>query len=665
MAPRSRSGSRPGRALAGLAVLVLIMLFSITGSQTFNPGNWHNQFKVALGLDLSSGTEVVLQAATPNGTAPSSAAMQQAVSVLLARVNGTGNSGAQVQTEGANLINVTIPGKPSNSTVDLLSSTARLAFRPVYLEQAYTAPAAATPSASASPTASGTVSPSATPTSTAKSSAKSSATTAPTPSAGASASTTASPKASTQAEAAVLASPSATPTATSPAATSTASPKASTTPKASATPTPTATSTAAASTAYGNPSLVNAATQKLFNKLVCKPGPNDTTVDDDWKATVGYTPAADQWDDTKSQIVSCDPNGTKYVLGPATFEGPDITSSTVGLESGSTQWVVSITLNSGATKAWGTLTTNQYNNYFPTASTSGDDAALDSNAVVLDGDVQVAPETQTPLTAGSFQITGPQPTGFTQDQATNLNNVLKYGQLPLNFTLQNETSISPQIGHSSLDAGLIAAIIGLGLVIIYLFYYYRGLGIVSVSSLLLAALLAYFSVVLLSKYQNFTMSLSAIAGLVVAIGITADSFIVYFERLRDEVRDGKTLRPAVEAGWKRARRTILVSDTVSFIAAVLLYHFAVSDVQGFAYTLGLTTIIDVIVVFLFTKPMVTLLAGTKFFSGGNKWSGLDPERLGAKTRWRSSTTRTVRSQRTTSRRPGGGSSTSSSTSREA
>jgi len=180
-----------------------------------------------------------------------------------------------------------------------------------------------------------------------------------------------------------------------------------------------------------------------------------------------------------------------------------------------------------------------------------------------------------------------------------------------------------------------------------------------VSSLLIASLLAYLSVVILSRYQNFTMSLSAIAGLVVAIGITADSFIVYFERLRDEVRDGKTLRPAVEAGWKRARRTILVSDTVSFLAAVLLYHFAVSDVQGFAYTLGLTTLIDVIVVFLFTKPMVTLLAGTKFFSSGNKWSGLDPERLGAKTRWRSSTRRTVRTQRTTGRASG-----ISSTSRE-
>ncbi len=276
--------------------------------------------------------------------------------------------------------------------------------------------------------------------------------------------------------------------------------------------------------------------------------------------------------------------------------------------------------------------------------------------------MQSAPETQGALTSGTFTISGPQPNGFNEEQANQLTNVLKYGQLPVNFVQQSVQSISPQLGHSQLDAGLLAGIIGLILVIIYLFYYYRGLGFVSVSSLLIAALIAYLSVVLLSWYQNFTMSLSAIAGLVVAIGITADSFIVYFERLRDEVREGKTLRPAVEAGWKRARRTILVSDTVSFLAAVLLYHFAVSDVQGFAYTLGLTTLIDVLVVFLFTKPMVTILAGTKFFSSGNKWSGLDPERLGAKTRWRSSTRRVVRTQRTISGRNDGG---NSSTSREA
>jgi preprotein translocase subunit SecD len=664
LAPPSRSGSRPGRALAALAVLILIMLFSITGSQTFSPGKWQQQFRVNLGLDLSSGTNVVLQAATPNGAAPSSGAMQQAVSVLLARVNGTGNSGAQVQPEGSNLINVTIPGKAPQDVINLVSSTAKLAFRPVYLEQAYTPSSTLAPSPSPSAKASGSASPTATPTGTAKSTATSSAST--TPSTGASATTTASPKASTQAEAAALASPSATATASG-----TASAKASTTPtatttaKASATPTPTSTSTAASSTQYGNASLVNAATMKLFNKLVCKPGPNATTVNPTWKASVGYTDAGDQWDILKNQTVSCDPSGTKYVLGPAVFEGTELTSETAALDQNTTQWVVNLSLNGAATKAFGTLTTNQYNNYFPTVSTNPNNAVLDQTAIVLDGDVTSAPQTQGALTSGEFTISGPQPSGFSEAEADQLTNELKYGQLPLNFSVQNVESISAQTGKAQLKAGLLAGIIGLILVIIYLFYYYRGLGLVSVSSLLIAALIAYLSVVLLSRYENFTMSLSAIAGLVVAIGITADSFIVYFERLRDEVRDGKTLRPAVEAGWKRARRTILVSDTVSFIAAVLLYKFAVSDVQGFAYTLGLTTLIDVVVVFLFTKPMVTLLAGTKFFSSGNKWSGLDPERLGAKTRWRSSTRRTVRTQRTSSGRSLGSSSGSSSTSKEA
>jgi preprotein translocase subunit SecD len=668
VAPPRRSGSHPGRTLAGLAVLILIMFFSITGSQTFSPGNWHNQFRVNLGLDLSSGTEVVLQAATPNGSAPSTGAIQQAVDVLNSRVNGTGNSGAQVQPEGSNLIDVTIPGKAPQDVINLVSSTAKLAFRPVYLEQAYTGSSTATPSPSPSATASGSVSPSATPTGTAKSSATSSASAKATPSAGA-AGSTASPKASTQAESAALASPSATATGTAPAASSTAkasaTPTASSTAKASATPTPTPTSTSASSTQFGNASLVNAATMKLFNKLVCTPSKSATTVNDNWKPTVGYTEGGDQWDALKNQTVSCDPSGTKYVLGPAVFEGTQLTSETAALDQNTTQWVVNLSLDSAATKAFGTLTTNQFNNYYPSVNTNSDDAVLDQTAIVLDGDVQSAPQTQGALTSGQFTINGPGTSGFTEDQADQLTNILKYGQLPLNFTVQNVQSISAATGKAQLNAGLLAGVLGLILVIIYLFYYYRGLGLVSVSSLLIAALFAYFSVVLLSRYENFTMTLSAIAGLVVAIGITADSFIVYFERLRDEVRDGKTLRPAVEAGWKRARRTILVSDTVSFIAAVLLYHFAVSDVQGFAYTLGLTTLIDVLVVFLFTKPMVTLLAGTKFFSSGNKWSGLDPERLGAKTRWRSSTRRTVRTQRTSSGRSLGNSSGNSSTSKEA
>ena len=392
---------------------------------------------------------------------------------------------------------------------------------------------------------------------------------------------------------------------------------------------------------------------KKFDALVCKPGPNQYTVDDSWKSTVpGYTEALSPWDNPNIQTVGCDASGNKYVLDKAVVQGTEISSVNAALDTSNNQWVVNITLNGAGTSAFGALTTSQYSKYFSGyQGGSEDDAVLDQIGITLDGDISSAPETNGALTSGSFQITGPAPNGFSQAEATQLQNVLKFGSLPLTFQLQSELYISPQTGHASLSAGLLAGILGLILVVIYLFYYYRGLGIVSVSSLVIAALLAYFSVVLLSKYQNFTMSLSAIAGLVVAIGITADSFIVYFERLRDEVRDGKALRPAVEAGWKRARRTILVSDTVSFLAAVLLYHFATSDVQGFAYTLGLTTIIDVIVVFLFTKPMVTLLAGTKFFSSGSKWSGLDPERLGAKTPWRSGR-RTVRSNRTP-RPPGG------------
>jgi len=170
--------------------------------------------------------------------------------------------------------------------------------------------------------------------------------------------------------------------------------------------------------------------------------------------------------------------------------------------------------------------------------------------------------------------------------------------------------------------------------VLYSFLYYRGLGVVSVSSLAIAALLSYLSVVLLSKYEGFTLSLAGVAGLIVAIGITADSFIVYFERLRDEVREGRSLRAAVERGWTRARRTILVSDTVSFLAALLLYILSVGDVRGFAFTLGLTTLIDVVVVFLFTKPMITLLARTKFYGQGHPLSGLDPARLGARAPFR-------------------------------
>jgi preprotein translocase subunit SecD len=393
----------------------------------------------------------------------------------------------------------------------------------------------------------------------------------------------------------------------------------------------------------------------LFNKLVCKPG--DTQK---WKAQVGYDQGAPTYNHPNQQVVACGDNGGvwgKYILDVAKVQGKQVTSASAGLSTTSNQWQVNLTMNGAGAAAFGALTSHLYSTYY-TAAQSGDQNAayLDQVAVALDGNVVSAPEIQGAIPGGNAQITG----SFTQQQATQLQNELKFGALPLSFKPQTVTSVSAQVGRNQLDAGLVAAAVGLLLVVLYSFFYYRGLGLVSVSSLFIAGLITYLAVVLLSLYQSFTLSLAGIAGLIVAIGITADSFVVYFERLRDEVREGKQLRPAVESGWKRARRTILVSDTVSFLAALLLYYFAIGDVKGFAYTLGLTTLIDVLVVFTFTKPMVTLLAGTRFFGNGHPMSGLDPARLGARTPWRSTVRRNqVRrkpdavSRSTVSRNPGG------------
>ena len=479
MAPQGKRSSRPWRPLAMLVMIIVIMLVSITGADTFRPGLWHQQFKVGLGLDLAGGTEAVLQAQPQQGHPPSTAEMNQAGSIILSRVNGTGTTGSQVRQQGSSLITVSIPGKDSTQVINEVSNPAQMRFRQVLLWEPPLARAARRPPA----------------------------------------------------------------------------------------------------TYFGAARQVNAATMKLFSKLRCTPG-SDGNVDDAWKSTVGYTPQQAQWDDVGRQIVSCDASGGKYVLDKAVFKGTDVIAENASLLPNSTQWAVNLALDHAATTAFGALTTRQYDNYYPSVGSSQDAAVLDQTAMVLDGDVVSAPQTTDALTSGQFQVSGPSSAPFTQAQATHLADLLKYGALPVSFTVASVSAVSAQLGHDSLVAGLTAGIIGLILVIIYLFLYYRGLGLVSVSSLLIASLLAYLAVVLLSKYQDFTMELSGIAGLIVAIGITADSFIVFFERLRDEVRDGKSLRPAVESGWKRARRTILVSDTVSFLAAVLLYHFAVERRAG-------------------------------------------------------------------------------------
>jgi preprotein translocase subunit SecD len=603
VAAPTKTVPHPGRALAALIALIVIMLLALLGGNLFSPAQWHKDFRVGLGLDLSSGTVLSMKATTLTGGVPSAAEMNEAKTIILSRVNASGNTGAQVQSQGNDILNVSVPGKTSEQTEQLVSETALLNFRQTLLYQPYSA-TPSTPATSASPGASASASPSASASSTAKA----------TPSPSASATSTA----STSAKVVPAASP-------SPTATGTASAKASA--SASATPSPSATSTAP--TYFGDPSLVNKETLALFNKVTCTPG--DTT---QWKKEAGYTKPQD-YDATNAQIVSCDSSGGKYALDVAKIPGTQIATASAQLSTTSNQWEVLVTLKGAGTTAFANLTSEQATKYYPDASTNENDFYLDTIAVVLDGNVVTAPETNGAIPGGTFQVTG----NFTQAQATQLANVLTYGSLPLNFEILTADTVSASLGRAQLDGGLIAAAIGLGLVVIYSFLYYRGLGLVSVSSLVIAGTLALLSVMLLTKYQNFALELSGIAGLIVAIGITADSFVVFFERLRDEVREGKALRPAVEAGWKRARRTILVSDTVSFIAAVLLYYFSIGEVKGFAYTLGLTTIIDVVVVFLFTKPMVTILARTKFYGNGHPMSGLDPARLGARSNWRSSVRR--------------------------
>jgi preprotein translocase subunit SecD len=606
VAAPTKTVPHPGRALAALIALIVIMLLALLGGNLFSPAQWHKDFRVGLGLDLSSGTVLSMKATTLTGGVPSADEMNEAKTIILSRVNASGNTGAQVQSQGNDILNVSVPGKTSEQTEQLVSETALLNFRQTLLYQPYSA-TPSTPATSASPGASASASPSASASSTAKA----------TPSPSASATSTA----STSAKIVPAASP-------SPTATGTASAKASA--SASATPTPSPSATSTAPTYFGDPSLVNKETLALFNKVTCTPG--DTT---QWKKEAGYTKPQD-YDATNAQIVSCDSSGGKYALDVAKIPGTQIATASAQLSTTSNQWEVLVTLKGAGTTAFANLTSEQATKYYPDASTNEDDFYLDTIAVVLDGNVVTAPETNGAIPGGTFQVTG----NFTQAEATQLANVLTYGSLPLNFEILTADTVSASLGRAQLDGGLIAAAIGLGLVVIYSFLYYRGLGLVSVSSLVIAGTLALLSVMLLTKYQNFALELSGIAGLIVAIGITADSFVVFFERLRDEVREGKALRPAVEAGWKRARRTILVSDTVSFIAAVLLYYFSIGEVKGFAYTLGLTTIIDVVVVFLFTKPMVTILARTKFYGNGHPMSGLDPARLGARSNWRSSVRRT-------------------------
>jgi preprotein translocase subunit SecD len=584
-------------------VVLVAMLAAVLSGSLLSPGDWHKSFVVGRGLDLSSGTSVTLQAQLPNHGIPSQGSMTKAIQIITSRVEATGLTGASVVQQGKDEILVSVPGQGAQKVATLVGETALLRLRQVLLEASNTTTPGTVPTPSVSPSASPSSSPKA------KIGGKAAS---PSPSAGSGQAAGA-----TQLGAAASASPS-----PSAPASSAASPTVSTSPPVTSPTTP-AGKPVLSTTAdgQGNPAELTPATAKLFDKVNCA-SPN-------WRTEI-YGTVPSHWDNESVQTVACF-GDVKYALAPAVVQGKDL--SGVQAEDQTAGWVVVFNVKSPASQKLGTLTTTMSTQYYD--ATSGQATSpLDLLAVVLDGVLQGQPPQVQGAISTSGQISGGGNGGFSQAQADQLADVLKYGSLPLSFKNLFTSSVSPSLGSDQLSAGLFAAVVGLLLVVIYSFIYYRGLGLVSVLSLATAASLTYLAVVLLTKHAGFTLDLAGIAGLIVAIGITADSFIVYFERLRDEVREGRSLRAAVERGWTRARRTILVSDTVSFLAALLLYILSAGDVRGFAFTLGLTTLIDVLVVFLFTKPMVTLLARTKFYGQGHKWSGLDPARLGARVPWR-------------------------------
>nr|WP_239081993.1 protein translocase subunit SecD [Streptomyces sp. SID9727] len=521
-----------------------------------------------LGIDLAGGTSITLEAKAEPGQekAINKTNMDTAVDIMNRRVNGLGVSEAEVQTQGTRNIIVNIPKGTNSAEARAQVGTTAKLYFRPVLTVAQGTP---TPDPSASPSGKASASPSP------KASASEKATDgdkAASPSSKPSASATTQGRAVTGAL-----------KADSP------SPKASATPKAS-------------ESASAEEQAAAAKLQKQFEELDCSS-----------KASRSKAAQGSKAGDT---VVACSQEGdAKYVLGPAEVSGTEVDSAKAAFDQQRGMWLVQMEFSGKGSKQFQTITKKLSTQQEP----------QNQFAIALDGEVVSAPRVSEQL-SGSAEISG----SFNQDSAEALANQLSYGALPLSFKEQSVTTVTAALGGEQLKAGLIAGAIGLALVVVYLVAYYRGLAFIALLSLLVSGILSYTIMSLLGPAIGFALNLPAVCGAIVAIGITADSFIVYFERVRDEIREGRTLRPAVERGWPRARRTILVSDFVSFLAAAVLFVVTVGKVQGFAFTLGLTTLLDVVVVFFFTKPLMTIMARKKFFAGGHPWSGLDPKRLGAK-----------------------------------
>lgn len=504
-----------------------------------------------LGIDLQGGTRVTLTARTPDGSAPSQDSLKQAQEIIETRVNGLGVSGSEVVVDGDNLV-ITVPGDDS-AQARSLGQTARLYIRPVTgsIDVATRdANRTATPEAPAAETP---------------------ATDPPAPEAPADGTQTPQNRP-------FLAQDPTTPEAT----------------PAPQTTTPAPTGDAPSDgTDEGDAAAAEIAAARALRQS------SDPTVQQQAVANLDCS-VADPLrgnDDPTLPLVACSQDGLNiYLLGPSIIDGQEIADASSVFNSQQSRHEISLSFKTTGSNTWAEFT----------SANIGKQAAF-----TLDSKVVSAPTIQGATPAGSAtSITG----SFTAESAKELANTLKYGSLPLSFAASEAETVSATLGLASLQAALIAGAVGLVLVLLYCLVYYRMLGVLTALSLILSGVMVYAIMVLLGRYIGFTLDLAGMAGLIIGIGMTADSFVVFFERIKDEMREGRSFRSAVPRGWARARRTILSGNAVSFIAAAVLYVLAVGQVRGFAFTLGLTTVLDVIVVFLVTWPLVSMASRSAFWS---------------------------------------------------
>ena len=626
----TKQTKHPGRRLLMLLLIIVIGFGGLyagayTGRTSMTPG---------LALDLEGGTQIILTPTTSDGSEITDEDVNQAIEIIRQRVDASGVAEAQISRQGGQNIVVSLPGSPSQDTLELVRTSAVLYFRPVIriiqgsassLADNYNqriAQATASPTADdAASEAPAEVEPSGAP-------------------AEGEAEQTEQTEAPAEGEAEQTDAP-ADPTEAP------ADPAAEATDAPSAEPTPVTAEEVATQVSDANgdgtisedplpaTSEDNSSDSWISEKMIYDAYMMDCTASDN---LTGET------QDPAKAVISCDKDGTgqAYILGPADIAGTDIANAASGLETTSqgtttNKWVVSLEFNAEGTEEFSEVSERliAYRDKAAAASSGqpngqSPDSQKAQFAIVLDGLTIMSsgfnPDVTSAITDGRVQITG----NFTQAQANTLANQLSFGSLPLSFTVQSEQQVSATLGTEQLRNGLIAGLIGFALIIVYLAWQYRGLSVVAVASLIVAAAGTYLAIALLSWSMGYRLSLAGVAGLIISIGITMDSFIIYFERVRDEVRNGRTLVAAVDEGWKHARQTIIVSDTVNLVAAVVLYFLAVGGVQGFAFTLGVTTVVDLAVIILFTHPMMVWILRFAFFGEGHRLSGLDPEHLGAR-----------------------------------